>query len=120
MRMVVDLPDPFGPRKPVTTPGRTLNVSESTASFGPYRLVSPCASIIVGDLPSVGAPDGRQAGVRARHPQEGNGGRGYPTSDVFGSAGWRSRIARHAGGRAGGQQGPLGAVVSERRGALIL
>ena len=24
MRMVVDLPDPFGPRKPVTTPGRDL------------------------------------------------------------------------------------------------
>ena len=26
-RMVVDLPDPFGPRKPVTTPGRTSKLS---------------------------------------------------------------------------------------------
>jgi hypothetical protein len=29
--MVVDLPDPFGPRKPVTTPGRTSKLRSSTA-----------------------------------------------------------------------------------------
>ena len=34
-RIVVDLPEPFGPRKPVTTPGRTLKLSSSTASLGP-------------------------------------------------------------------------------------
>ena len=45
-RIVVDLPDPFGPRKPVTAPGCTLKLSLSTAVAGPYRLVSPCASII--------------------------------------------------------------------------
>jgi hypothetical protein len=31
IRMVVDLPAPFGPRKPVTTPGRMVNDNESTA-----------------------------------------------------------------------------------------
>ena len=46
MRIVVDLPEPFGPRKPVTTPGRTSNVRLSTAVDAPYRLVSECAVII--------------------------------------------------------------------------
>jgi hypothetical protein len=32
-RMVVDLPAPFGPRKPVTLPGRTSNDRSSTAAF---------------------------------------------------------------------------------------
>src|SRR5262249_5682213 len=44
--MVVDLPEPFGPRKPVTCPGRTENDRPSTASVRPYRLVTPRASII--------------------------------------------------------------------------
>lgn len=47
MRMVVDLPDPFGPRKPVTEPGWTSKVSLSTAVVEPYRLVSECAVIIM-------------------------------------------------------------------------
>ena len=33
--MVVDLPAPFGPRKPSTSPLRTLNVTLSTARAGP-------------------------------------------------------------------------------------
>jgi len=33
--MVVDLPEPFGPRKPVTTPGSTTKLSSSTARFFP-------------------------------------------------------------------------------------
>jgi hypothetical protein len=47
MRIVVDLPAPFGPRKPVTTPGRTVNVRSSTATLSPYVLRSPRASITV-------------------------------------------------------------------------
>ena len=43
--MVVDLPDPLGPRKPVTLPGRTVNPSASTARVFPYDLPSPLASI---------------------------------------------------------------------------
>lgn len=35
MRMVVDFPDPFGPRKPVTAPGRTSKPRPSTATVGP-------------------------------------------------------------------------------------
>ena len=35
MRIVVDLPDPFGPRKPVTTPGGTSKVRLSTAVDAP-------------------------------------------------------------------------------------
>ena len=40
IRIVVDFPAPFGPRKPVTVPGRTVNVRSETAVVGPYRLVS--------------------------------------------------------------------------------
>src|ERR671922_2759927 len=35
MRMVVDLPAPFGPRKPSTSPRSTVNEMPSTARFGP-------------------------------------------------------------------------------------
>ena len=45
-RIVVDFPAPFGPRKPVTTPGRTTKLRSSTAVFPPYRLVRPSASIM--------------------------------------------------------------------------
>jgi hypothetical protein len=31
IRIVVDLPDPFGPKNPVTTPGRTSKVRSLTA-----------------------------------------------------------------------------------------
>ena len=31
IRMVVDLPAPLGPRKPVTRPGRAVNETSSTA-----------------------------------------------------------------------------------------
>ena len=34
-RIVVDLPAPFGPTKPVTWPGVTMNVIPSNASTGP-------------------------------------------------------------------------------------
>ena len=33
--IVVDLPDPFGPKNPVTTPGRTVKLRSSTARFLP-------------------------------------------------------------------------------------
>src|SRR4029077_17906081 len=46
IRMVVDLPAPFGPRKPVTLPGFTSKDRLSTATVAPYRLVRPFASII--------------------------------------------------------------------------
>src|SRR6266511_1991287 len=45
-RMVVALPEPLGPRKPVTVPGRTSKLNPSTATVDPYRLVRLRASII--------------------------------------------------------------------------
>ena len=54
MRIVVDLPAPFGPRKPVTLPGATSKVRSSTARTAPYCLVSPRTSIMVE------APNGRE------------------------------------------------------------
>src|SRR6185436_15417830 len=35
MRMVVDLPEPLGPRKPTTSPRSTLNEMPSTARLAP-------------------------------------------------------------------------------------
>src|SRR4026208_1263455 len=35
MRIVVDLPEPFGPRKPRTSPRSTLNETPSTALLAP-------------------------------------------------------------------------------------
>jgi len=35
IRIVVVFPAPFGPRKPVTTPGRTVNVKPETAVVDP-------------------------------------------------------------------------------------
>ena len=39
MRMVVDLPEPFGPKKPVTAPSGAVNDSAFTAVELEYRLV---------------------------------------------------------------------------------
>jgi len=50
IRMVVDLPAPFGPRNPVTRPGRALKETLSTAVKPPYRLVSASIVIINGLL----------------------------------------------------------------------
>src|SRR5437868_15132602 len=50
MRMVVDLPAPFGPRKPSTSPFSTLNEIPSTARFGPKVLTRLSILIIGNDL----------------------------------------------------------------------
>src|ERR1700730_5123916 len=47
IRIVVDLPDPFGPRNPVTWPGLTSNERSSTATVSWYRFVTPLTSITV-------------------------------------------------------------------------
>ena len=44
-RSVVVLPEPFGPRKPVTRPGSTVTVRSSTATRARYAFVSPSSSI---------------------------------------------------------------------------
>ena len=40
IRMVVDLPAPLGPRKPVTRPRPTVKDTSSTAVYPPYLLVT--------------------------------------------------------------------------------
>src|SRR5688572_19882277 len=45
-RIVVDLPAPLGPKKPVTFPTSTVNEMSSTATFLRYFLLSACAFII--------------------------------------------------------------------------
>jgi len=42
--MVVDFPAPFGPRKPVTRPLRTVKLTSSTASLLPYLLATVFSS----------------------------------------------------------------------------
>jgi hypothetical protein len=55
MRMVVVLPAPLGPRKPVTRPGVTVQVRSSTATARPKCLVNPRSSIMP---PMVAREDG--------------------------------------------------------------
>ena len=50
-RMVVDLPEPFGPRKPVTTPSGTVKDRSSTANFEPYFLLSRSTVIMSSMMP---------------------------------------------------------------------
>ena len=45
-RIVVLLPDPFGPRKPVTRPGWTSKLRSSTATVFPNRFVRLRTSIM--------------------------------------------------------------------------
>ena len=47
IRIVVDLPAPFGPTKPVTAPGRTEKLRSSTATAAPNRLLIPATSICI-------------------------------------------------------------------------
>jgi hypothetical protein len=50
IRMVVDLPAPLGPTKPVTRLAATAKVMSSTARLFPYRLVS-AVTVIIGVAP---------------------------------------------------------------------
>ena len=59
--MVVDLPAPFGPRKPVTMPGSTTKLRSSTATLSPNLLVRPLASIMAVPLTKINANDGTGA-----------------------------------------------------------
>src|SRR4051794_8712388 len=52
MRRVVDLPAPFGPRKPVTLPGWIVKVRRLTAVVRPYRFVKVLISITTATLPA--------------------------------------------------------------------
>src|SRR5215468_3847608 len=76
IRIVVDLPAPFGPRKPVTTPGWTTKSSPATASFSPYRLLRFSTSIIacslIGNAGNSGTPPTLGITRPARHRPSGH------------------------------------------------
>src|SRR5215211_7299405 len=78
MRIVVVLPAPFGPRKPVTMPGSMVQVSSSTARVRPNTFLSPANSIIVVILSADRGSD--QLGDRAHPRSVGMGGK-RPTGD---------------------------------------
>jgi hypothetical protein len=65
-RMVVDLPAPLGPRKPVTRPGWAVNDTSLTAVKVPYLLVRDSIVIMAVSLPP-GRPPARRADPR-NHP----------------------------------------------------
>src|SRR5271155_2110978 len=76
MRRVVVLPDPLGPRKPVTRPGSTVNDRLSTASTGPKCFESPLISM---GSPRVVAPGVIEATIaRALSLFASTGGGGRP------------------------------------------
>ena len=62
MLMVVDLPAPFGPRKPKVSPGSTRKSTPRTASTSPYRFSRPDdldgrrALLNHGDIPPLDFP----------------------------------------------------------------
>src|SRR3954470_19757405 len=49
--IVVDLPAPLGPRKPVTLPSWAVKLTSSTAVKCPYFLVTP-STVIIGGVPA--------------------------------------------------------------------
>src|SRR5258708_36670286 len=63
-RIVVDLPAPFGPTKPVTWPGRTVNVIPSSAGTAPNRLRSPATSMVASMLDEARFRRGRRSSRR--------------------------------------------------------
>ena len=113
MRIVVDLPAPFGPRKPVTRPGRATNDTSSTAVWPPYVLVTPSTVIMrrvssAATRPHIGPRDraprpkegvGRDSGIcsaasaarRVRRVQRPDPGSVQPATDLAGAA-----VAHHA------------------------
>src|SRR5829696_336538 len=74
MRSVVVLPAPLGPRKPYTSPRRTVRRTPSTAKRSPYRLVRPFVMTTCSVLPSWcsvippwSRPRASRSSVRKRH-----------------------------------------------------
>jgi hypothetical protein len=95
--MVVDLPAPLGPRKPVTRPDRAVTDTSSTAVNPPYLVVTDSMEIMATSL--AGEPP-RRIGVSAGSNPE-------PTLS-------RVRVPAPAGSGCPGGTGPVGAVWHRR------
>src|SRR3954452_19727647 len=69
MRIEVDFPAPFGPRKPVTRPARAVKLMSSTTVRAPYFLESD-STVIMGNAPGLRwCFDARSAARPARRRQ---------------------------------------------------
>src|SRR5687768_2730481 len=80
IRIVVVLPAPLGPRKPVTVPGSQRNETSETTVRPPSCLVSPSVSIMPADSRPAGLPTS-VAGLRSPSPAtlaDDDFGRGSP------------------------------------------
>ena len=92
-RIVVDLPAPLGPTKPVTLPWATANVIPSRATVDPKRLRSPETSM-VGCTPGT-VRNRTRASSRCRAIFAGSWSERHPHA-VYASCGGRQRAGRRA------------------------
>ena len=94
IRMVVDLPAPLGPRKPVTRPGWAVKVTSSTAVKPPYVLVSDSTVIMARILTSTGCR-GTSGKPPKPTPSRPRGPRGHPEDPESSRAMTRGRQMRY-------------------------
>src|SRR5690242_8941374 len=109
-RIVVDLPAPFGPTKPVTWPARTANDIPSSAWAGPNRLRSPATSIAASMARNLWPYRGlgRHAAERSSPvPSRGTGGPACPPGEL-------RQAARRRGTRRGWQVRTITAMAPDR------
>src|SRR5215210_5123164 len=116
IRIVVVLPAPLGPRKPVTVPGSQRNVTSETTVRPPSCLVSPLVWI----MPADSRPAGFAATVRGlRSPSPsavadndfGRGSRPWPSPSLDPRAMARQATARFTDGLSGWLRSALPGVV---------
>src|ERR1700734_3445624 len=98
--IVVDLPAPFGPRKPKVSPAVTAKLIPRTASISPYRLtrsVTWTTGSLTRRPPACrgGAPPARGGGGSRRAPRRSLSGRPRPGSGT--SSGGSARAPRGPG-----------------------
>ncbi|GAA3968618.1 hypothetical protein GCM10023085_58740 [Actinomadura viridis] len=96
--MVVDLPAPLGPTKPVTRPGRTVKDIPSSATVRPNRLRNPVTSMLARMPETLG--NGGGAGVpRPSHLRRpGRERPGVPPTRDAGTPATRDNDLREANG----------------------
>src|SRR6266699_2917443 len=97
-RIVVDLPAPLGPTKPVTCPGWTQNVIPSSATVGPNLLRKPLTSIVA-SMPATVEKRGRccrHAGEPSS-PSLASEDNGYVDRAGGWRGGWAETLRRVAG-----------------------
>ena len=70
IRIEVDLPAPFGPRKPVTRPARATKVTSSTAVLLPYFLVRLSIEIMASSFGGGGLGSAENQGEGERDDDE--------------------------------------------------